>query len=71
MVLDECIDHNESRERVVGGDGSYSPVGRRCLKYITNRTGFIAIVQGGLFRIAEQSAEYLTALKFDGFAIGG
>jgi queuine tRNA-ribosyltransferase len=45
----------------------------RCLK-AHQKTGqaLYAIVQGGLFPdLREQSAKYLTALNFDGYAIGG
>jgi queuine tRNA-ribosyltransferase len=73
MVLDECIDHNESRERVWAAMVRTHQWAERCLK-IHNKPGqaLFAIVQGGLFpELRKQSAEYLTALKFDGFAIGG
>ena len=73
MVLDECIDHNESRERVWAAMVRTHQWAERCLK-AHQKTGqaLYAIVQGGLFPdLREQSAKYLTALNFDGYAIGG
>jgi queuine tRNA-ribosyltransferase len=73
MVLDECIDHNESRERVWTAMVRTHQWAERCLK-AHQKTGqaLYAIVQGGLFPdLREQSAKYLTALNFDGYAIGG
>ena len=73
MVLDECIDHNESRERVWAAMVRTHQWAERCLK-AHNKQGqaLYAIVQGGVFPdLRKQSAGYLTALNFDGFAIGG
>ena len=73
MVLDECIDHNESRERVWEAMVRTHQWAERCLK-AHNKQGqaLYAIVQGGVFPdLRKQSARYLTALNFDGFAIGG
>ena len=73
MVLDECIDHNESREKVWAAMVRTHQWAERCLK-AHNKPGqaLYAIVQGGVFPdLRKQSAEYLTALDFDGFAIGG
>jgi queuine tRNA-ribosyltransferase len=73
MVLDECIDHNESREKVRAAMVRTHQWAERCLK-AHQKTGqaLYAIVQGGLFPdLREQSAKYLTAWNFDGFAIGG
>jgi queuine tRNA-ribosyltransferase len=73
MVLDECIDHNESRERVWAAMVRTHQWAERCLK-AHNKQGqaLYAIVQGGVFPdLRKQSARYLTALNFDGFAIGG
>jgi queuine tRNA-ribosyltransferase len=73
MVLDECIDHNESRERVWEAMVRTHQWAERCLK-AHNKQGqaLYAIVQGGVFPdLRKQSAGYLTALNFDGFAIGG
>ncbi len=73
MVLDECIAHDESRERVWAAMVRTHQWAARCLK-IHNKPGqaLYAIVQGGVFPdLRKQSAEFLTSLKFDGYAIGG
>jgi queuine tRNA-ribosyltransferase len=73
MVLDECIDHNESRERVWAAMVRTHQWAERCLK-THNKPGqaLYAIVQGGVFPdMRKQSAEYLTSFNFDGYAIGG
>ena len=73
MVLDECIDHNESRERVWAAMVRTHQWAERCLK-VHHKQGqaLYAIVQGGIFPdLRGQSAEYLTNLNFDGYAIGG
>jgi len=73
MVLDECIDHNESRERVWAAMVRTHQWAERCQK-AHNKQGqpLYAIVQGGVFPdLRKQSAEHLTALNFDGYAIGG
>jgi queuine tRNA-ribosyltransferase len=73
MVLDECIDHNESRERVRAAMERTHQWAERCLQaHQKQGQALYAIVQGGLFPdLREQSAKYLTALKFDGYALGG
>ena len=73
MVLDECIDHNESRERVRAAMVRTHQWAERCLKaHQKSGQALYAIVQGGIFPdLREQSAKYLTALNFDGYAIGG
>jgi queuine tRNA-ribosyltransferase len=73
MVLDECIDHNESRERVWAAMVRTHQWAERCLKAHKKKgQALYAIVQGGVFPdLRKQSAEYLIALNFDGFAIGG
>ena len=73
MVLDECIDHNESRERVWAAMVRTHQWAERCLN-AHNKPGqaIYAIIQGGVFPdLRKQSAEHLTALNFDGYAIGG
>jgi queuine tRNA-ribosyltransferase len=73
MVLDECIDHNESREHVMAAMVRTHQWAERCLQaHQKQGQALYAIVQGGLFPdLREQSAKYLTALKFDGYALGG
>jgi len=73
MVLDECIAHDESQEKVWAAMVRTHQWAARCLK-IHNKPGqsLYAIVQGGVFPdLRKQSAEFLTSLKFDGYAIGG
>ncbi|MBN1644385.1 MAG: tRNA guanosine(34) transglycosylase Tgt [Dehalococcoidales bacterium] len=73
MVLDECIAHDESRERVWSAMVRTHQWAGRCLKAHKKREqDLYAIVQGGVFSdLRKQSAEFLTSLEFDGYAIGG
>jgi queuine tRNA-ribosyltransferase len=73
MVLDECIDHNESRERVWAAMVRTHQWAERCLKQHKKQgQALYAIVQGGVFPdLRKQSAEFLTNLNFEGYAIGG
>ena len=73
MVLDECIDHNESRERVWAAMVRTHQWAERCQKaHKKQGQALYAIVQGGIFpALRKQSAEYLTNLNFEGYAIGG
>jgi queuine tRNA-ribosyltransferase len=73
MVLDECIAYDETRERVWAAMVRTHGWAERCLKtHIKKEQGLYAIVQGGIFPdLRQQSAEFLTTLKFDGYAIGG
>ena len=73
MVMDECIDHNESRERIWSAMVRTHQWAVRCLQaHQKQGQALYAIVQGGVFpELRKQSVEYLTSLKFDGYAIGG
>jgi queuine tRNA-ribosyltransferase len=73
MVLDECIAHDERRERVWAAMVRTHQWAERCLKsHKRQRQALYAIVQGGIFPdLRRQSAEFLTSLKFDGYAVGG
>ncbi|MFY9812982.1 MAG: tRNA guanosine(34) transglycosylase Tgt [Dehalococcoidales bacterium] len=73
MVLDECIDHNESREKVHAAMVRTHQWAERCLKaHHKSGQALYAIVQGGLFPdLREESARYLIGLNFDGYALGG
>ena len=74
MVLDECIAHDESRERVWAAMVRTHQWAERCLKVHKNQgQALYAIVQGGIFPdLRKQSAEYSDSLlNFDGYAIGG
>jgi queuine tRNA-ribosyltransferase len=73
MVLDEVPTNDETRERVWSAMVRTHQWAERCLKAHTKQDqGIYAIVQGGIFSdLRKQSAEYLTSLHFDGYAIGG
>jgi len=73
MVLDECPAHDVSQERAQVALRRTHDWAERCLK-VHRRKGqaLYAIVQGGIFpELRQQSAKYLTALDFPGYAVGG
>jgi queuine tRNA-ribosyltransferase len=73
MVLDECVGHDESREKVYTAMVRTHHWAERCLK-AHKRPGqsLYAIVQGGIYpELRKQSVDTLTKMEFDGFAIGG
>ncbi|MBI4296242.1 MAG: tRNA guanosine(34) transglycosylase Tgt [Chloroflexi bacterium] len=73
MVLDECTAIDENFEQVKRAMDRTHYWAERCLK-AQQRTdqALYAIVQGGTFpQLRKESAEYLTALDFPGYAIGG
>jgi queuine tRNA-ribosyltransferase len=73
MVLDECSAYGDSQEKVRGAMERTHRWAERCLKAQKRKDqALYAIVQGGMFpQLRQQSAEYLTALDFPGYAIGG
>jgi len=73
MVLDECPAHDTSFEQVKRATERTHRWAERCLKAQKRPDqALYAIVQGGIFpELRRQSAEYLTALDFPGYAIGG
>ena len=77
MCLDQCVAYGESRESVARAAGRTHHWALRCVEAqaASNSSGqpaLFGIVQGGVFPdLREQSAEYLTALGFDGYAVGG
>ncbi len=73
MVLDECPAHDDSFEKVSRAMNRTHQWAERCLKaQKRSDQALYAIVQGGVFpQLRHQSAEYLTALGFPGYAIGG
>lgn len=73
MVLDECIAHDESWVRVWTAMVRTHQWAERCLKaHKRKNQSLYAIVQGGVFlELRKQSAETLTSMEFDGYAIGG
>jgi queuine tRNA-ribosyltransferase len=73
MVLDECVGHDESREKVYTAMVRTHHWAERCLQ-AHKRPGqsLYAIVQGGIYpELRKQSADTLTRMEFDGYAIGG
>ncbi len=73
MVLDECTAYGDSFEKVQKAMFRTHQWAERCQKaHQRGDQALFAIVQGGIFpQLRHQSAEYLTALDFSGYAIGG
>lgn len=73
MVLDECVGHDASREKIYVAMVRTNLWAKRCLKaHSKKEQQLYAIVQGGMYpELRKQSAETLTSLVFDGYAIGG
>jgi len=73
MALDEVPANDESHERVYTAMLRTHAWAERCLKaHRRCAQSLYAIVQGGVFpELREQSAKVLTAMGFDGYAIGG
>jgi queuine tRNA-ribosyltransferase len=73
MVLDECPPHDGTRSQVTEATERTHRWAERCLRARRRGDRFVyAIVQGGGFAdLRRVSAEYLTALDFPGYAIGG
>jgi len=73
MVLDVCSAYGDSFERVQRAMELTHRWAERCHKAHQNqKQALYAIVQGGVFpELRRRSAEYLTAMDFDGYALGG
>ena len=76
MVLDVCIASTASREATAAAMERTHRWAQRCLEAHAKTSGppqaLFGIVQGGVFAdLRSQSAEVLTKLPFDGFAVGG
>ncbi len=73
MVLDECPAYGDSPEKVREAMMRTHRWAERCQQaQERDDQALYAIVQGGVFPdLRRQSAEYLTALDFAGYAIGG
>jgi queuine tRNA-ribosyltransferase len=73
MVLDECASHDETEENIWRAMVRTHHWAKSCLKaHRRSDQALYAIVQGGTFpELRKQSAEYLTSLGFDGYALGG
>jgi queuine tRNA-ribosyltransferase len=73
MALDECSAYGDSQEKVRQAMASTHLWAERCLKaHKSKGQALYAIVQGGTFpELRRQSVEYLKALDFPGYGIGG
>jgi queuine tRNA-ribosyltransferase len=73
MVLDQCIGHDESKEKVFSAMVRTHEWAKRCQESRTKPDQMLfAIIQGGQYReFRKQSVETLTAMGFEGYAIGG
>lgn len=73
MAFDECPPYPATREQVQSAMRRTLKWAERGLKYpLKPHQARFGIIQGGLYEdLREQSARELTALPFDGFAIGG
>jgi len=73
MVLDVCSAYGDSFEKVQRSMELTHRWAERCQKAHKNQNqALFAIVQGGIFpELRQRSVEFLTALGFDGYALGG
>ena len=73
MVLDECPAYDDSREKIIRSLERTHRWAERCLKaHRRDIQQLYAIVQGGIYpELRQESAEYLAARDFPGYAIGG
>ena len=85
MCLDQCVAYGESRESVIRAMDRTHVWAARCKEAHDNRASLdyrgdyqadyqaiFGIVQGGVFPdLRAESAEYITSLGFDGYAVGG
>ena len=73
MAFDECAPYPSDYEYVRNSVRLTSLWARRCLEHMDNANqALFGIVQGGMYRdLREMSAGELTAMGFDGYALGG
>ncbi len=73
MVLDECVPYPSPYEYVRTSTGLTTRWADKCLKVRKeDDPALFGIVQGGMYRdLREQSANDLTQMEFQGYAIGG
>jgi len=73
MVLDVCSAYGDSFEKVQQAMEITHRWAERCYKaHQLQNQALYAIVQGGVFpELRRRSAEYLTTMDFDGYALGG
>jgi queuine tRNA-ribosyltransferase len=75
MCLDECIEYPSDHQRAMEASRRTSLWAKRCLerrRQAESGGALFGIVQGGMFKdLRAQSAEQLSTLNFDGYAVGG
>lgn len=77
MCLDHCIAYGETRDAVTGALERTHRWAMRCKEAhgqsdASSWQALFGIVQGGVFpELRSESAEYITSLDFDGYAVGG
>jgi queuine tRNA-ribosyltransferase/7-cyano-7-deazaguanine tRNA-ribosyltransferase len=72
LVLDECTSPLSDKEYTAKSLKRTHKWAKRCLEICETDQALVGIVQGGHWRdLREKSAEYISSLGFDGFAIGG
>ena len=73
MAFDECPPHDSKMMRVQQAMERTHQWAERCIKaHAENRQALYGIVQGGMFpQLRRQSAQFISSLDFDGYAIGG
>jgi queuine tRNA-ribosyltransferase len=73
MCLDECIAYPADRQEAEKALGRSARWALRCKKSCTNdRQALFGIIQGGVYPdLRRQGVEQITAIGFDGYALGG
>ncbi|MGC9325568.1 MAG: tRNA guanosine(34) transglycosylase Tgt [Desulfomonilia bacterium] len=72
MCLDECVRYPSPRDYVNSSVRRTTLWAERCLAARKKNTALFGIVQGGVYQdMRSKSAQEITALPFDGIAIGG
>ena len=72
MCFDECPPYPADRKTVEAAVRRTSKWAEACLEARTTGAALFGIVQGGVHQdLREMSAQHLTALPFEGFALGG
>ncbi len=73
MAFDQCTEYSSSREEVQEAAGRTALWAEICRKCELGREQMLfGIIQGGVFLdVRKKSAQSITALDFDGYAIGG
>jgi queuine tRNA-ribosyltransferase/7-cyano-7-deazaguanine tRNA-ribosyltransferase len=72
LVLDECTSPLSSKEYTAKSLERTHKWAKKCFEIHETDQALVGIVQGGHWQdLREKSAEYISSLDFDGFAIGG